>query len=311
MDLSFSTIDSLRLVARTLANDVFKHVPAPKSHSGRRFNNDFAQFPVDTNTLPSYDFPSDNELRVFCGSEYARITFSDVRLREIEDVDFGQPVVTNKKTKNITIKSWTNVSDDEEEHTITIRKAFSRTETTASATAFGTQITQSLETKIGGSIPGFADAEVTTGLQIQSHFNQTFEKSKEKTDEEEFTEERTFKIKPNTKTTLKREESTSDYTQEVTATGILDAAITIDSDWDFSAKAASFSQLQRLIQGGYVPGAKIDGHINNTHLIDFFRQRRFQNYKIDLAPLNVTVTNTLEYRNISGTDSERVDTPIN
>lgn len=141
--------------------------------------------------------------------------------------------------------------------------------------------------------------------------SQLNEKSKEKTDEEEFTEERTFKIKPNTKTTLKREERTSDYTQEVTAAGLLDAAITIDSDWDFSARAASFSQLQRLIQGGYVPGAKIDGHINNEHLTKFFQQRKFENYHINLAPLHVEVKNTLEYRNVSGTDSERIDTPIN
>ena len=303
MDLSFETIDAFRAVVGKISTDVFAKIPPKPNTKRSRHNNDFANDPLN-GRLPSYDFVDGGEtLRIFCGSEYAVFCLSDIRIREIESIEYGDPMIINKNVDSVVVKSWLNNSGTTEEHKLTTKKAFSRTETRASATAFALEITQSLRTKIGGGVKGIGEAEVETGLQVKTNFEQRFETSKTTSSSEEETEEQTYTVGPFTKTTLLREEGMSDYEQKVTTTGILDARMWIDSHYDFGFNVDSFVSLDRLVKGGSAPN--VDWYIQK-----YFAERHFQNYVIDFSPLKVTVEDILNFRNVQSSELERTDTPI-
>ena len=311
MDLSFETIDALREVVGKISTDVFAKLPPKRPekyrHKGKNrigyHNNDFANDPLN-GRMPSYRMVDGGKcLRIFCGSEYAFFDLRNVRLREIQNLEYGDPVIVDKNVNPVTVKSWSNNSDTSEEHKLTTRKSYSRSETKTTATGFSLQITQSLKTKVGGGIEGIAEAEVETGLEIQSNFEQRFEKSQSKQSSTEETEEQTYIVPPRTKTTLLREEGISDYHQTVRMTGILDASMWIGSHNDFWFPIESFVDLQRVIRGGSADG--VDWHIANC-----FRERKFQKYEIDFSPLHMTVEDVLHFRNVQSSEIERTDTPL-
>ena len=115
MDLTFETIDAFRLMVGKVDTDIFAKIP-PKP--GRN-NNDFADSPQN-GRMPDYDYVENgNKLRIFCGSEWAFFTISDVYIRDIESVVFKDPVITNQKTDSIVVDSWANNGSTEETHVLT------------------------------------------------------------------------------------------------------------------------------------------------------------------------------------------------
>ena len=303
MNLSFETIDAFRHMAAKVATEVLAKIP-PKQERGRRHNNDFAESPLKPGQMPDYRFINGGKtLAIYCGSQYALIGIENVRIREIESIIFHDPVLLNKKSESVSVKSWSNAGDTEETHVLTSKKATSKTIVETSATEFGMKITQSLRTTVSGGIPGVGEAEVQTGLDIESHFNQEFGKSVSKSSEESETEEKTYKVPAWTKTTLKRDDGTSDYAQCVETTGILEANLWIDSDNDFGFPVDSFVALERIIRGGHAEGV-------DWWVADYFKQRHFQDYVMDYDPLKLTVKETINVRNLKSSEIERTDTPI-
>lgn len=302
MDLSFETIDALRAMVGKVSTEVFAKIP-PKQERGRRHDNNFQDDPLN-GRMPDYHFADGGDtLVVQCGSQWANFYLKDVRIRSIDSIVFSEPVLTNRKTESINVKSWSNAGDTKETHVLTTKKSTNKTIVETSATEFGTKITQSLRTKVSGGIPGVGEAEVETGLDIESHFNQQFGKSVSKSTEESEMEEKTYRISPWTKTTLKREEGTSDYQRTVKTTGILEASLYIESHGDFYFPVDSFVALERIIKGGHAND--VDWHIAN-----YFKQRHFQNYVMDYSPLHLTVEETINVRNIQSSEIERIDTPL-
>ena len=315
MDLSFETIDAFRELAGKISTDIFAKIPArPDEHYRHKghnrvthHDNNFADNPLN-GRMPTYEMADNgNVLRIYCGSEWARFHLRDIRLREVKAIEYDDPSIVDKNVNPVTVKSWTNNSDTEETHKLTSKKSFSRMETKASASAFALQITNSLQTKVGGGIPGVGDAEVKTGLEIKTNFEHRFEKSKSEESSTEETEEQSYTVPPRTKTALIRQEGTSDYHQTVRMTGVLDATVRIESQGDWVFTVQSFLDLENMIRGGNPD--KVDRHaIGNV--AKYFSERHFQDYRIDFSPIEMTVENVLHYRNVQSSSIERTDTPV-
>lgn len=311
MNLSFEAIDALRRIVGTVSTDIFAKIPPKpdehyrhkKKHRVKHFNNDFANDPLN-GRMPAYRFVDNgNCLRIFCGSEWAYFDIRNVRVRAYESLEFTDPVLLNKEVEEVVVKTWVNNSDTKEKQTLKKTKSYSRTETQMTAMDLGIQITQSMRSKVGGGVPGIGEAEVETGLEIQTHFSHHFERSKSETTGTEETQEEHYTVPKWTKTTLLRTESVSDFERTAIATGILDASMWICSDSDFGFTVDSFVDLARIIRGGH--GHDVDWHVQN-----YFNERHFQDYELDFTPLKMTVVDPIRYRNVASSEIERTDTPL-
>ncbi|MDE0398883.1 MAG: hypothetical protein OXL96_13895 [Candidatus Poribacteria bacterium] len=309
MDLSFETIDACRAITGKITTDVFSKIP-PKptehwKHKGKHrttpHDNNFQDAPLN-GQLPGYDFV-DGHLRTFHGSQWGIVVLKDVRVREIESVEFSEPELLNRTVESINVKTWSNAGNTKETHKITTKKASSKTIIETSATEIGVQITQSLRTKLGGGIKGIGEGEVTTGLDIQTHFKKNFGTEVTTSSSEEETEEKTYIVEPWTRVVLKREEGTSDYRQIIKTTGIIDATVWIESHGDFGFEVDSFLTLERIIRGGYADNV-------DPYILQYFAERHFQAYQIDFSPLRQTVEVPIHLRNVRSSQIERIDTPI-
>jgi len=312
MEISVDVIDACRTVARNLANDVISKIPAKpdehyvhhihgKAHHRTTYhNNDFIDHPL-ADHLPDYKIQN-NSLVCLCGSVYAVIEFSKLRMREITKLAFSDPAKTDGTMTPVVVKSWTNKSNTTEHYLWQKSKEHSKTETYTSSTELGVEITYGLQTKVGGGIEGVAEAEVESSYEFKTNFTQRFEKSKETTTTEKESEDLSITVPPMTQTSLARNKTISDWHQVVTTTGILDANIRISSDGDFGMQFESLEELQTYIQGG---GIQKDWMADK-----YFAQRHFQHYEIDTSPLQMTVKTPFTYRDVEVSDIIRNDKPL-
>lgn len=313
MELSVEVIDGFRKVARNLANDVIIHIPAPPDehyvhhihgkahHRTTHHNNDFHVHPLGIN-LPDYKIKSDGWLDTYCGSTYAKIAFTDIRMRKITALKFSDPAKTDGHVTPVVVKSWTNAGDTKQKYEWKHTKSKSKSETYTSSTELGVEIAYALRTKVGGGVEGIGEAEIESEWSFKSNFTQRFEKSKTTTTTEEDSETLKFDVPSMTMTSLIRNKTMSDWHQTVTTTGVLDARIVIVSDNDFSFGFDSLAQLEDYIRGG--------GASKNKLTDNYFRQRHHQNYVIDLSSLHMTVETPFTYRDVSVSDIIRKDQPI-
>lgn len=309
MEISVDVIDGCRTVARNLANDVISKIP-PKPdehyvhhihgkahHRTTHHNNDFTDHLLGNN-LPDYKMQND-ALVCMCGSVYAVIAFSKFRMREITKLAFSDPAKTDGTVTPVVVKCWTNNSKTEEHYQWKKSEKHSKKETYTSNTELGIEITYGLQTKVGGGVEGIGEAEVESSYEFKTNFTQRFEKSKETTTTEKESEDLAITVPAMTQTTLTRNKTISDWHQVVTTTGILDACVRISSDGDFGMQFESIEELQTYIQGG---GIQKDWKSDR-----FFAQRHFQEYEIDLTPLQMTVKTPFTYRDVEVSDIIRND----
>lgn len=312
MNISVDVIDGCRAIARNLANDVISKIPSKPDehyvhhihgkahHRTTHHNNDFTDHLLG-NTLPDYKIDGDR-LVCFCGSVYAVISFSKLRMREITKLAFSDPAKTDGTMTPVVVKTWTNHSKTDAHYMWQKSKEHSKTEIYTSSTELGVEITYGLQTKVGGGIEGVGEAEIESSYEFKTNFTQRFEKTKETTTTEKESEDLSITVPPMTRTSLTRNKTISDWHQVVTTTGVLDANVHIGSEGDFGMEFESLEELQTYIQGG---GIQKDWMSDK-----FFAQREFQHYEIDLNPLQMTVQTPFSYRDVEVSDVIRNDKPL-
>ena len=309
MGYSVEVIDGFRAVARNITMDVLRNVPPrpPEHwrHKGKNrvtyHDNNFADNPIPANTLPTYEVGED-KIRVFCGSKWAIMDFTNVRMKKIKSIEFSDPVKTNEVGQPVRVAQWRNSSDEDMPYSFKHAKESNKTECFTSSSELSLEIEYSLRTQVGGSV-GIADVEMESQYTFRTSFTQRFESQKSKSDTVTDEEESSIVVPAWTKTSLMEKKTQTDWYQTITTTGTLDANVFISSDGDFGLEFASLHEMEQYFQGGGPPQRW--GIIN-----EYFGNRNHVNYQIDTTPLDMTVEREFRYRDVTVSDVDRVDTPL-
>lgn len=321
MNLSRKTIDALRSFFAILNLDVFVLIPAPpnyqyphskhghKHHYWTHYNNDFADHRLGAGKLPSYHQDDDGNLILEFGSVWGRIIITEVRMRDLKEIQISDPVILNKSTNQITVEKWRNNSDTVETHELGDTHIKNRRELHGTQEDIENKIKETFKRELGIGVEGIFDAKGELEFDFEQSFAKHLQDELEITNSEEKTEKTFYHVEPHTETSLFREEGISDGERKLHQTGILDCSFRFNSDSDWDVPLPSIEVFEQWIKGGTLDGnfQKGDGEL---HLLKYLSERHFESYDFDYTPLNVDVTEIVDYRDIEYSEIQRTDTPL-
>ena len=319
MNLSVKSIDAFRRFFGQINHDVLTQIPPPpnysythskhghKHHYMTHYNNDFADHPLH-GQLPTYH-QEDSNLVLEFGSRWAKIIITSVRMRNLKEIQFGDPVILNTSTSKLTLETWKNNSDTTEIHDLGITKIKNKRELSGTTEDYENRFTQKIKRELGVGIEGIIDAKGELELGFEQSFSKHFTNEIETTDTEEKTEKTIYHVEPHTQTSVFRKQGFSDGEQTLRQTGILDCSFRFFSDSDWDVPLPSIQVFEQWVKGGTLDGDfnKGDGE---SWLLKYFSERHFENYNFDYTALDVDITETVDYRDIEYSEVLRDDTPL-
>lgn len=320
MNLSRKTIDALRKFFAQLAHDIFVVIPGPpnypythskhghKHHLMTHYNNDFALHPLH-GQLPTYHQDADGNLILEFGSQYAKIIIDSVRMRDLKELQIGDPVILSTASSKLTLETWSNSSDSVETHELGITKVKNRRELHGTAQDYEKRFTEKIEREFGVGVEGIIDAKGKLEVGFEQSFAEHFTTELETTDTEEKTEKTFYHVNPHTQTSVFRKQGISDGEQTLHQEGVLDCSFRFFSDSDWDVSISSIQAFEQWVKGGTLD---TDSHIGDGEqwLLKYFSERHFENYNFDYSPLKVDITETVDYRDIEYSEVQRNDTPL-
>lgn len=327
MNLSTKTIDAFRKAFAQITHDVIVRIPGPPNygyvhhihgkahHLMTHYNNDFADYPLH-GQLPTYAYvnnsPQDSSpaLRLYMGSQWAYFDIRNVRMRAVEKLQFGDPVITSKSTSKVALKTWINSSDSTEVHDLKETKTGRHRHLNGTEKDFAEKISTKIKEKVGGGIEGIAEAEVETEYGFETAFEQHFSSEDETETTEEKSESTIYHVDPYTQTTILQEEGIADYEQKITTKGILDCSFWFISDSDWAIYVPSMEAFEQWIQGGTLDTSKIHMGDGEQWILKYLTERHFEDYKIDYTPLHVEILETVSFRDTNYGKITRTDVEL-
>ncbi|MDE0087694.1 MAG: hypothetical protein OXU23_18370 [Candidatus Poribacteria bacterium] len=327
MNLSVGTIDAFRKAFAQNVHDVWVRVPPPENYSYRHhihgkvhhrmthYNNDFQLHPLH-GQLPTYrqlqgtPQSPDPCIRLEFGTQYAWIDIRNVRMRDVQKLDFGEPVILNTSKSRVAVETWINSSDTVETHDLRLTNIKNERHLRGTVEDHETNFTQKIEREVGIGIEGILDAKGKLEIGFAESFAKHFTEETEQTDTEERAENQLFKVNPHTQTSVFREQGISDAERTLSVKGILDCSFWLSSDNDWLLYFPSIETMEQWIQGGTLDSSKFTMGDGENSLYKYFSERRFENYQFDYSPLEIEVKDVVDYRDVSYSKVTRTDTPI-
>ena len=268
-------------------------MPAECSY-GNKSGNKFSINALDAN-LPSYEI-SDDKLICYCGSPQAQIIFSEIVPSRILSLEVDPPVIFNQHNTSTELRKWRNAGKT----SLPVSFEYTTEKRKTESLDISTEIGLSIRSKVSGGYGGI-QAEVEAQLQAKLGITSKTEKELKETQKQTLN----LEVPRWTETSLMQTQSVSDVKQMVRTKCLLDAKVTFNSDDDW---AKSFDSLHELIL--YIRGGG-GGQNNSAQLLDeHMATRAFQDFDINMEPLQLTLENERVYRDTKTGEASRVDTNI-
>ena len=287
LSLDLDVIDSFRQVARHVANTLYN-----ADFGGNYFRADA----LNAN-LPAYEIG--DQLKCFCTSEHATITFWDIQPVDIIEIEVGVPIRFNEHETSVSLKTWNNAGSTPLPQSWQIEEEEKVTE----ARDILTEISTSLKAKIGGGTPTFQaslEAELSAKLGINLKRQEERRVLKQQNME--------LEVPAWTSTSLTQRQSIADVRQIIKMRCLVDASVSIISQGDeprWSKVFTSLREMETYLRGGGGGSDENAGALNRI-----VNTRQFQSFTLEKEHLELNIESERLSRNVKTGEINRIDTPI-